>query len=147
MTRTIAKKSLSQDEFKIVYIAPMKALVQEICGSFSKRLKPYGITVAELTGDQQLSKQQISETQIIITTPEKWDVVTRKSGHRAFTSLVKLIIIDEIHLLHDDRGPVLETLVARTIRQVEQTQELVLYCNQRNLLICFNMMINFSYSY
>ncbi len=30
---------------------------------------------------------------------------------------------DEIHLLHDDRGPVLESLVARTIRNVELTQE------------------------
>lgn len=33
--------------------------------------------------------------------------------------------MDEIHLLHDDRGPVLEALVARTVRQVETTQEMV----------------------
>ena len=30
-----------------------------------------------------------------------------------------LLIIDEIHLLHDDRGPVLESIVARTVRQIE----------------------------
>lgn len=30
---------------------------------------------------------------------------------------------DEIHLLHDERGPVLEALVARTIRNIETTQE------------------------
>lgn len=35
------------------------------------------------------------------------------------------MIIDEVHLLHDDRGPVLEAIVARTIRQMEQTQSLV----------------------
>lgn len=29
---------------------------------------------------------------------------------------VRLMIIDEIHLLHDSRGPVLESIVARTIR-------------------------------
>jgi replicative superfamily II helicase len=29
---------------------------------------------------------------------------------------VRLMIIDEIHLLHDTRGPVLESIVARTIR-------------------------------
>ena len=29
-------------------------------------------------GDMQLTKQEINETQIIVTTPEKWDVVTRK---------------------------------------------------------------------
>ena len=58
-------------------------------------------------------------------TPEKWDIITRKAGERTYTQLVRLIIIDEIHLLHDDRGPVLETIVARTIRQIESTQELV----------------------
>lgn len=36
---------------------------------------------------------------------------------------MRLIIIDEIHLLHDDRGPVLESIVARTLRQIESTQE------------------------
>jgi pre-mRNA-splicing helicase BRR2 len=51
--------------------------------------------------------------------------VTRKSGERAFIDLVKLIIIDEIHLLHDSRGPVLEAIVSRTMRQIEQTSELV----------------------
>lgn len=53
-----------------------------------------------------------------MTTPEKWDIITRKAPDRAFTSLVRLLIIDEIHLLHDDRGPVLESIIARTIRQV-----------------------------
>ena len=32
---------------------------------------------------------------------------------------------DEIHLLHDNRGPVLEAIVARTIRQIEATQEII----------------------
>lgn len=62
---------------------------------------------------------------MIVTTPEKWDIITRKSGDRTYTQLVKLMIIDEIHLLHDDRGPVLESIVARTIRQIETTQEMV----------------------
>lgn len=35
--------------------------------------------------------------------------------------LVKLVIIDEIHLLHDERGPVLESLVSRAIRKSETT--------------------------
>lgn len=34
-----------------------------------------------------------------------------------------LLSQDEIHLLHDDRGPVLEALVARAIRNIEMTQE------------------------
>ncbi|KAJ3030892.1 UNVERIFIED_CONTAM: DEIH-box ATPase [Siphonaria sp. JEL0065] len=110
------------DAFKIVYIAPMKALVAEMVGNFGNRLSGYNIKVAELTGDRQLTKAQIAETQIIVTTPEKWDVITRKATDRSYTNLVRLIIIDEIHLLHDERGPVLESLVIRTLRMIEQTQ-------------------------
>ena len=111
--------------FKIVYIAPMKSLVREMVEEFQSRLECYNIQVRELSGDINLTKQQISETQMIVTTPEKWDIVTRKSGDRTYTQLCRLIIIDEIHLLHDERGPVLESIVARTIRQIEQTQEMV----------------------
>ncbi len=113
------------DNFKIIYISPLKALVQEQAGGFGKRLEPYGIRVSELTGDRQLTKQQIADTQIIVTTPEKWDVITRKATDLSYTNLVRLIVIDEIHLLHDDRGPVLESIVSRTIRRIEQTGDLV----------------------
>ncbi|TVU35736.1 hypothetical protein EJB05_17639, partial [Eragrostis curvula] len=103
-------------KYKIVYVSPMKALVTEIVGNLSKRLAGYNVTVGELSGDRNLTKQQMDKTQIIVTTPEKWDIVTRKSGERIYTQMVKLLIIDEIHLLHDNRGPVLESIVARTVR-------------------------------
>lgn len=110
--------------FKIVYIAPLKALVQEQMREFQRRLTAnFGIIVNELTGDSSLSKSEMSETQLLVTTPEKWDVITRKTSDNSSTSLAKLIIIDEIHLLHDERGPVLESIVSRTIRQVEATGE------------------------
>lgn len=105
--------------FKVVYVAPMKALVSEVVENLGKRLSSLGLLVRELTGDVNLSRQEIEETQVIVTTPEKWDIITRKSGERAYTSLVRLLIIDEIHLLHDERGPVLEAIVARTSRSVE----------------------------
>jgi len=38
---------------------------------------------------------------------------------------VKLLIIDEVHLLHEDRGAVIESIVARTQRQVESSQSLI----------------------
>ncbi|KAL9306847.1 putative RNA helicase [Arabidopsis thaliana] len=110
-------------DYKIVYVAPMKALVAEVVGNLSNRLKDYGVTVRELSGDQSLTGREIEETQIIVTTPEKWDIITRKSGDRTYTQLVRLLIIDEIHLLHDNRGPVLESIVARTLRQIETTKE------------------------
>ncbi|KAF9624234.1 hypothetical protein IFM89_008969 [Coptis chinensis] len=115
--------SFNNSNYKIVYVAPMKALVAEVVEKLSKCLQHYSVQVKELSGDISLTRQQIEETQIIVTTPEKWDIVTRKSGDRTYTQLVKLLIIDEIHLLHDNRGPVLESIVARTVRQIETTKE------------------------
>lgn len=70
--------NIDRDAFKIIYVAPMKALAAEITRKFGKRLAWLGIKVRELTGDMQLTRQEIAETQVIVTTPEKWDVVTRK---------------------------------------------------------------------
>lgn len=62
----------------------MKALAAEMADGFGRRLAPLGMQVKELTGDMQLSKSEIMQTQMLVTTPEKWDVITRKStgtGH------------------------------------------------------------------
>ncbi|XP_054714411.1 activating signal cointegrator 1 complex subunit 3-like [Uloborus diversus] len=117
---------LRKDKFKIVYVAPMKALAAEMVRNFGSRLSSLNITVKELTGDMQLTKNEIMQTQMLITTPEKWDVVTRKStGDISLSQIVKLLILDEVHLLDSDRGPVLEALVARTLRQVETSQSMI----------------------
>lgn len=117
---------IHRDQFKIVYVAPMKALAAEMTENFSKRLKPLGIIVRELTGDMQLTKTEMQATQILVTTPEKYDVITRKgTGDVSLISLVKLLIIDEVHILHGERGPVIEALVARTLRLVESSQSMI----------------------
>lgn len=118
--------SVNIDDFKIVYVAPMKALAAEVTEKLGKRLAWLGIKCREYTGDMQLTKSEIVQTQIIVTTPEKWDVVTRKgTGDTELVQKVRLLIIDEVHMLHDERGAVLESLVARTERQVESTQSLI----------------------
>ena len=72
--------SLSFIIFQIVYVAPMKALAAEMTANFGKKLQPLGIVVKELTGDMQLTKREIQETQVILYNPFisrfvfKWDV-------------------------------------------------------------------------
>ena len=113
-------------QFKIIYIAPMKALCAEMTSTFGRRLQPFGVKVRELTGDMQMTSKEIMETQMLVVTPEKWDVVTRKSvGDVQLMDLVRLIILDEVHLLQSDRGHVVETIVARTVRYVEQSQKCI----------------------
>jgi antiviral helicase SLH1 len=68
----------------------MKALAAEIVRKFAKRLQWLSIRVRELTGDMQLTKAEVAETQIIVTTPEKWDVVTRKPAGEGEIASVRL---------------------------------------------------------
>lgn len=42
----------NKDQFKIVYVAPMKALAAEIVEKLGKRLRWLGIEVRELTGER-----------------------------------------------------------------------------------------------
>lgn len=128
------------ENLKIVYVAPMKALASEITLKFQNRLKfissldGKSFQVREYTGDMQLTPQEVRQTQMIVTTPEKWDVLTRKpsalsvGGDASSNSLLNglsLLIIDEIHLLQDSRGPVIEAIVARTLRRVELQQKII----------------------
>jgi len=72
---------------------PQCYIVHSLPVLFFQRLSSYNLTVSELTGDHQLTREQIQATQIIVCTPEKWDIITRKGGEKTFTQLVRLIII------------------------------------------------------
>jgi antiviral helicase SLH1 len=50
---------MSLQQFKIVYIAPLKALAAEIVTKFQSALAYLKVQVRELTGDMNLSKQEI----------------------------------------------------------------------------------------
>jgi len=101
---------------KVVYIAPMKALARERIedwGSERSLAGKLGKKIVELTGDTVPDALAIKEADIIVTTPEKWDGVSRSWKTRNYVRQVGLVIIDEIHLLGQDRGPVLEVIVSR----------------------------------
>ena len=76
-----------------------------------------------MTGDMNLTKSELKETHVVVSTPEKWDVVTRKSD--SLMNEVNLMIIDEIHLLNDERGTVLECLVARALTTLIRNQKMI----------------------
>ncbi|KAH3727119.1 hypothetical protein DPMN_053044 [Dreissena polymorpha] len=55
--------------------------------------------VVELTGDVTPDMRAIAKADLIVTTPEKWDGVSRSWQTRSYVKAVSLIVIDEIHLL------------------------------------------------
>ena len=102
-------------EKKIIYIAPLKALAKERLKDWKERLEESELkkNVIELTGDYTPDFETLLHADLVITTPEKWDGISRNWQNRSYVTQVGLIVFDEIHLLGQDRGPVLEVIVSR----------------------------------
>lgn len=107
--------AVGSDQYKIVYQAPTKALCAERQRDWEAKFAPLDIRCAALTGDtDQIQLRNVQKANVIITTPEKWDSMTRKWKDRAqLMKLVKLFLIDEVHFLKDSRGATLEAVVSR----------------------------------
>ena len=92
----------------------MKALAKERLKDWKSRFgKILGKSILELTGDYTPDLRALCNADILITTPEKWDGISRNWQNRSYVQNVGLLIIDEIHLLGQDRGPVIEVIVSR----------------------------------
>jgi activating signal cointegrator complex subunit 3 len=108
-----------------VYIAPLKSLARERLKEWRLRLgsAPLLWRVLELSGDTHYDRSVLRRADLLVCTPEKWDLISRgwlgRSGDHAsdsnnFVKRVKLLVLDEIHLLGEERGAVLEAIVSRT---------------------------------
>jgi superfamily II RNA helicase len=108
---------------KAIYMAPMKAIVQEKLTQWKESFSRLGISCLEVTGDSEVvDSRAFEKATVILTTPEKWDSMTRRWRHGPGTKVVsrcRLLMIDEVHLLNEDRGATLEAVVSRmkTIRK------------------------------
>ncbi|QSS63303.1 hypothetical protein I7I51_00360 [Histoplasma capsulatum] len=101
--------------FKVVYQAPTKSLCSERYRDWQHKFSSLDLQCAELTGDTDHARlRNVQNANIIITTPEKWDSMTRKwKDHIKLMQLVKLFLIDEVHILKETRGATLEAVVSR----------------------------------
>ena len=106
---------LKDGNFKIIYQAPTKALCAERFQDWQRKFGALDLQCAQLTGDTgQGQLRGVQSASIIITTPEKWDSMTRKwKDHQKLMKLIKLFLIDEVHILKDERGATLEAVVSR----------------------------------
>ncbi|XP_036370754.1 probable ATP-dependent DNA helicase HFM1 isoform X2 [Octopus sinensis] len=117
IVRVIIKaEEMNNYNFKAVYMAPIKALCTERYEDWEKKLGKLGIRCLELTGDTDADDFSALQTaNIIITTPEKWDSVTRRwHCDNTLAQHLKLFMIDEIHTLNDPgRGSTIEAVISR----------------------------------
>lgn len=104
---------------KVVYLAPIRALCTEKKNEWEEKFSQFGLNVVTLSNDDwHHGRIDVSRADIILSTPEKFDSVTRSDRGLLAHSLmatVSLLLIDEMHHVGDSRGSALEAVVARML--------------------------------
>ncbi|NXW83206.1 U520 helicase, partial [Alopecoenas beccarii] len=110
----ILRMLLQNSEGRCVYITPMEALAEQVFldwyEKFQERLNK---KVVLLTGETSTDLKLLGKGNIIISTPEKWDILSRRWKQRKNVQNVNLFIVDEVHLIGGENGPVLEVICSR----------------------------------
>lgn len=111
--RLIREANSDSNNTKVIYIAPTKSLCYEMYKNWSPSF--VNLSVGMLTSDTSfLETEKAKKCNIIITTPEKWDLLTRRwTDYSRLFELVKLVLVDEIHTLKEKRGATLEVILTR----------------------------------
>lgn len=102
---------------KVLYLAPFRSLAFELERTFSKTLSPLGYHVSHLYGGSRFSgvdRELVNEGHITIATPEKAKAMLRAEPE-LFAS-VKLVVIDEGHLLGENERNVRNELFLEHLR-------------------------------
>ncbi|MDP7443821.1 MAG: DEAD/DEAH box helicase, partial [Candidatus Bathyarchaeota archaeon] len=131
-----AFKHILEQGGKVLYLVPLRALASEKYEDFqtySSLTKQDGnkIRVGVSTGDLDSRKSWLGDYDIVVTTNEKCDSLLR---HRSpWMEDVSLVIVDEVHLIGNDRGPTLEVALARLRQLTPELQVLALSATIRNV--------------
>lgn len=109
---------------KAIYIVPLKALANEKYNDFKKRYS-HLIRIALSVGDFDSADAYLMDYDLIITTSEKLDSLIRHNA--PWIPMLKVVVIDEIHLLNDfERGPTLEILITLLKQVLKKVQIIAL---------------------
>lgn len=119
-----ALKSILEGKGKAIYIVPLKALASEKHKDFKRKYENIA-RIALSIGDMDSKDPYLVDYDLIITTSEKLDSLIRH--HAPWLSMVKTIVVDEIHLLNDvSRGPTLEILITLLKQLLKNVQIIAL---------------------
>lgn len=102
---------------KVLFIAPFRSLAYEIENSLDQVFYNVGISVSHLYGGNLFSKLDekiIDESEVIVATPEKAKALLR--GNSSVLKQIKLVIIDEGHLLGGNKRLIVNEMFYEELR-------------------------------
>jgi pre-mRNA-splicing helicase BRR2 len=89
---------------------------------WSAKFSLLGKKVILLTGETGTDLKLLAKGNVIISTPEKWDVLSRRWKQRKNVQNVNLFIADDLQLIGGEEGPVLEVICSRMRYIASQTE-------------------------
>lgn len=120
----------------VAYLAPTRALVNQITRIIRADFEPLGISVEQVSPalevdgfEMSLLKNEDKDSQfkVLVTTPEKLDLMLRQDWEQKIGRPLTLVIVDEAHNLQNaTRGLKLELLLANINKECEHAQFLLL---------------------
>lgn len=110
----IAKQLFSNPESKCIYVAPYRALRDQVAEKLSNRLRLFGFRVTSVVSDNDLSDYEgilFNRANVIVVTPEKLSFLIRQND--SSINDTGLFIFDELHNVgKEGRGWTYEELIS-----------------------------------
>jgi replicative superfamily II helicase len=120
----------------VAYIAPTRALVNQICARLRRDFEPLGVVVERVSPALEIdgveaeilaTRDPQTEFRILVGTPEKIDLLLRGGWENKIGRPLTLVVVDEAHnLSQGERGIRLELLLATINRECRYSQFLLL---------------------
>ncbi|GBF99112.1 U5 small nuclear ribonucleoprotein 200 kDa helicase-like, partial [Raphidocelis subcapitata] len=113
--RALAKAQEGKGTARVVYVAPLDAIVSERAADWGAKFGPggLGLSVEVLTGEGAPDLKRLERGQLVLSSAANWDMISRRWKQRKNVQNVALFIVDELHLIGGAPGPKLEIACSR----------------------------------
>ena len=132
-------QALNQFDYErgwVAYLTPTRALVNQITRQLRRDLEPLNIIVEQVSPalefdniESELLRQQNpdNEFRVLVTTPEKFDLLLRQNWEKEIGRPLTLVVVDEAHNIQNyERGLRLELLLATINNECQHAHFLLL---------------------